>query len=188
MELVAPDSISLIGELPTLPRKPYASWAQVAGYFDGDGNVTVVYRKFIVSFIFRRADQSRSQIEQLRKFLISERVCPTPKILFSGGSHQLTVAKTESIVKCAQEMVLYCFKKQLELQTVLDYHQNLLTGEDVSRRFAELASMGERERFRGQIPPIVDIPHKRSEAIQSNIDARLRNSGLARRLLTPEQL
>jgi len=43
----------------------YRSWAQVAGYFDGDGCVLIRPRKYAIAFAIEWADTSLPQIKQL---------------------------------------------------------------------------------------------------------------------------
>ena len=47
----------------------YSSWRQVAGYFDGDGNVGLEIVKRVLHFRLRFVDTARPQVDSIKSFL-----------------------------------------------------------------------------------------------------------------------
>jgi hypothetical protein len=52
----------------------YNGWRQVAGYFDGDGSVTVHIGKLTLDFGLQFTDNYHPQLEQLQYFLETHQV------------------------------------------------------------------------------------------------------------------
>jgi len=56
---------------PPKPLAGYASWRQVSGYFDGDGNVGIEVVKRVLRFRIRLVDTWKGQVESIWQFLRS---------------------------------------------------------------------------------------------------------------------
>lgn len=136
-------SLSLPGE-----SKTYSTWEQLAGYFDGDGSVSILIWKFVVSFYLDFADQCREQLEQIVAFLRSQGIrTGIVRKMSSSAAYFLRIADQESVAKIAESVVRFCFKKRAELRTLLEYRKyNLITGSEVQMRFARYVETGFRER------------------------------------------
>jgi len=136
----------------------YRDWRQVSGYFDGDGSVHVHYGKWTVRFKLSWSDSSRQQVSQIREFLTSHGIRPAPKLIFALGAYTLVVGDQNEVLKAAREMLPFVYKKRAELQTIIDYRGDKITGSGVFERFKALQESGLREKNRWPILSDINIP------------------------------
>jgi hypothetical protein len=128
--------------------KSYSTWEQVAGYFDGDGSVSVFVWKYVVSFYPDWSDQSRGQLEQIAAFSARQgiRVGYVRKMTRSAA-HVMRISEQESVMQTSERLAPLCFKKRSELITVLEYRKlDLISGSEVQERFEGFVELGMRER------------------------------------------
>jgi hypothetical protein len=116
----------------------YQDWRQVSGYFDGDGSVYVRYGKWTVRFKLIWSDSSRQQLSQLREFVSFRGIKPAPKFLFGDGAYALVIGDQFEVLKAEREMRPFVFKKRDELQTIIDYREDMITGTEVFQRLRAL--------------------------------------------------
>jgi hypothetical protein len=141
----------------------YQDWRQVSGYFDGDGSVYVLYGKWTVRFKLTWTDSSRQQVSQIREFLVSHGIRPAPKIIFALGAYTVVVGDQAEVLKAAREMLPFVYKKRDELQTIIDYRGDRVTGSEVFERFKAFQASGMREKSHWPSLDDVDIPLSRSD-------------------------
>ena len=140
-------STELLAEAP----RAYSDWKQVAGYFDGDGNVNVKIMKFTLLFRLDWSDADENQIRQLKQFLVDKGVgCPS--ILASRPnrgrtSYSLRVATIESVLKVADSMIPFCFKKSYELRLCVAYLRDQTSGSEIILRLNDLVRAGIRSGY-----------------------------------------
>lgn len=120
----------------------------MAGYFDGDGSVTIIIWKFVISFCLDWADQSRSQLDQIAAFLRSQGIhVGVVRKMSSSAAYCLRIGDQESVVRVSEHLAPLCFKKRSELVTLLEYRKlDLITGSEVQARFERFVELGIRER------------------------------------------
>jgi hypothetical protein len=123
----------------------YKNWRQVAGYFDGDGSVTVHVCKLVLDFGLQFVDNHRPQLEQLQYFLV-ERGVRTGRITKNSTEmmYVLLVSEDYSLVKAARMLRPFCFKKKEELGALIDYMGNRISANAVIEVFNRLVTIGER--------------------------------------------
>lgn len=136
--------------MPPNSSKTYPTWEQLAGYFDGDGDggVSIFLWKFVVSFYIDFADQCEGQLRQIVAFLRVQGINTGTVRKASGvNAHTLRIADQASVVRVAERLVPFCFKKRAELLTLLEYRKlDLVTGSEVQSRFEHYVMVGMRER------------------------------------------
>jgi len=128
--------------------KPYPKWEPVAGYFDGDGSVSIFVGKFTIAFYLDWTDQSAAQLSQILSFFRIQGI-KTGKVrkMTSSEASAFRIADQGSVVYIAEHLLPYCYKKREELLTLLEYRKyDLITGSEVQRRFQKLVRLGLRER------------------------------------------
>ena len=170
---------------------PYSSWGQVAGYFDGDGNIgfsdlSNVPYKLGISLVF--TDQSAEQIENIKEFLGSHGIKTSNLLLTSKGSASIVVVtRLESVRRTLREMLPFLCKKSNEARAVLDYFDGKTTGNALLKIFEDEAAAGRRER---RPHKAVDVPftYPEGDAIMKEVRrSRLRDAfGRFRAKVTPE--
>lgn len=145
----------------TIPR--YKTWGQVAGYFDGDGSVTVHVGKFTLDFGLFFCDNYLPQLHQLRRFLNSHGISTGSVTKHTyEAMYIIRISDDLSLGRAASKMVPFTSKKTIELRMVLDYMRDRING---SQAIAILNQMVvERERT-GKIRR-VEIPYLRSEGLK----------------------
>ena len=166
----------------TLSTEPgyctYSSWKQVAGYFDGDGNVGLEVSKRILRFKIRFVDTWKPQIESIASFLARKgirlgAIGEGDKRGRWQAAYRLDIVEVGSVVKAAKAMLRYTVKKHLELQTIIEYLEGRMTGNETLRIFNEETRLGRR---RGKIRALA-VPYARQEGLRLS---KLENAEKAR--------
>ena len=119
----------------------------MAGYFDGDGSVSLYIGKFTISFYLDICDQCREHLVQLQSFLRSSGLSVSgPWKMTNASAYIIRVADQDSVVRVAEKIAPYCYKKNCELMTLLEYRKrDQITASEVQRRFERLVELGVRE-------------------------------------------
>ncbi len=105
----------------------YESWEQVAGYFDGDGNISISDLsnqpfKLSLSVIF--TDASSEQISMIRTFFVNRGIRTSNILLTSKGTaHMVAISTYDGVLVALKAMLPYLFKKANEAQGVIDYYE-----------------------------------------------------------------
>ena len=122
----------------------YRNWAQVAGYFDGDGLVYLnTSSTEVLQFALVWVDNCKEQLEQLRFFLISRGIS-TGRVNRRIGVFYLQIASPRCVLRACKLLLPYCFKKRTELHLVVDYYENKITGSQTIDGFNSVVRMGTR--------------------------------------------
>jgi len=123
----------------------YTSWTQTSGYFDGDGSAHVrLDSPVVLRFTLVWVDNSRDQLSQLRRFLLSVGIKVGGILNHGSGASGLQIASPKAVLAAATRMSPYCFKKYEELRIVIDYYENRITGTEAILRLNELVRQGIR--------------------------------------------
>jgi hypothetical protein len=142
----------------------YTTWEQVSGYFDGDGNVRVDVRKFVLRLGVRFSDTWRLQLEAVQGFLVRRGIKTSAigKDEDRGGNrrpaYRLDINEMRSTIELMKQLVGLCVKKQEDLQIALDYLEDKITGDQAIGRLDEQVRIGRR---RGHLH-VCAIPFTRS--------------------------
>jgi hypothetical protein len=150
----------------------YADWKQIAGYFDGDGSVIIKIRKFVLIFYLQWVDAYRPQLEQIFSFIragqeIPESIYPLPV----QNAFSFRITRMQAVLSCAERMAPLAFKKRKELQVLIDYYHNKITGDEAVKVINEQVL----SRCRSGRLLEVQLPHthkdgKRLARRRSNLD------------------
>jgi hypothetical protein len=157
--------------------EPYKTWEQVAGYFDGDGTISISDisnqpYKLGISLIF--TDASIEQITMLREFFVS-RGYQTSRVLKSSTSAwMLAIGRYEVVISVLKSMLPHLYKKSIEAKAAIDYYEGRLTGNAFLEIFKVEVESGRRERHPHRV--VVDVPYTYFEG------TRLMNEGRRSRL------
>ena len=144
----------------------YSSWKQIAGYFDGDGNVGLEVVKRVLRFKIRFVDTWRPQIESVSSFLATHGIhCGAigngDKRGTWQAAYRLDIVEVKSALKAAKAMLPYSVKKRMELQVLIDYLEERLTGNQALEVFnAEVKSGRRRGKTR-----LANLPFTRQQGI-----------------------
>jgi hypothetical protein len=142
----------------------YDSWSQVAGYFDGDGTISIsdmtnMPYKLSLSLVF--VDQSFDQIKTIREFLWRHGI-PTSNILRTSknSAYMVAVSQFDAVKEALGQMLPYLCKKEIEARAALDYYENRITGNQLALVFRQEVEAGRRERHARRIE--IDVPFIRN--------------------------
>ncbi len=119
-----PGSIEYMG---IAQESGYLYWAQVAGYFDGDGAIILVPRRYNLAFHLTWTDTYLPQLEQLKTFLESQALTPT-KTYGGESAYFFALNVRRDVLAAAREMIPLTYKKRDDLETVVQYLENRITG------------------------------------------------------------
>jgi hypothetical protein len=124
----------------------YTSWAAIAGFFDGDGSVDVDPREYTLHWVISISDNWLGQIEQVRKFLLQHGIKVGKPGRVGVGAWMCEVAEISSLIALATSMLASggTYKKRRELQLLLDYYSDKITGTEVVEAFNEEVRLGRR--------------------------------------------
>jgi hypothetical protein len=169
----------------------YTTWEQVAGYFDGDGNVSISDLsnqpyKLSLSLIF--TDASIEQVSMLRSFFI-KRGIPTSNVLrTTTAAWMIAISRHDSVLSTLKAMLPHLYKKANEAQSVIDYYEGKITGNDIVEVFRKEVEAGRRERRPRKVP--IDVPYTFLEGDKLMKENRKAKLGVAlgryRAKVTPE--
>jgi len=127
-------------------QEGYTSWTAVAGYFDGDGSVDIDVRAYTIHWVISFSDNWLEQIEQIREFLIRHGVRVQKPRKVGVGGWICEVKEIASLMIITEEMLQSggIFKKKKELQLLLDYYSDRITGTEVLQGFNSEVQLGVR--------------------------------------------
>ena len=192
--------ISCVSKTPILPRPDvdyvtrlsggdetnnvdggYDNWCAVASFFDGDGCVQVGPQKDTLFVKLEFSDNWRPQLEQLLAFLHSHGISTGQISKMSGGAYHFVIVRQAGVISAATAMLATrcCFKKRQELEWVLQYFGDRLTGTAFIERLNDEVRCGNRT---GKIRHF-EIPYLHSDGSRQ----RYLRIAAKRRVLTEEQ-
>jgi len=172
--------------------RPYSSWKQVAGYFDGDGNISISDLsnqpfKLSLSLIF--TDASIEQISMIREFFVARGIRTSHLLKTSKGTAwMIAISRYEGVLMALKKMLPYLYKKANEAQAAIDYYEGRTTGNDLVELFSQEVDAGRRERRPHRVVINVPFKHPEGETFMGEIRSkRLRDAfGRFRAKVTPE--
>jgi hypothetical protein len=124
----------------------YTSWAAVAGYFDGDGCVDIYPLVYVLHWVLSFSDNWTEQLEQVRRFLIARGISVGKPRRNGKAAWMFEVAEISSMKLMATKMLRSggIYKKRRELQLLLDYYDDKVTGNQVIEGFNSEVRLGIR--------------------------------------------
>ena len=155
----------------------YTSWEQIAGYFDGDGNVGVEVVKYVLKFKLRFSDTWKAQILTIKSLLNREGISTSAlwheKREGRLDAYRIEVSSIAGVLAAAKAMLPFCVKKAEDLQILIDYLEGRLNGNQAIERFNEEVRTGRRSGFIRELT----LPHTRMEGLRIG---QLENASTAR--------
>ena len=154
--------------------RPYSSWEQIAGYFDGDGNISIsdlsnTPFKLSLSLIF--TDASFEQISMIREFLMAKGIRTSNVLGTSKGTARIiAISRYEMVLATLKNMLPHLYKKAIEAQSAIDYYEGRITGNGLLTVLSQEVEAGRRERRPHKV--IVDVPFKFTEGIEAMKEIR----------------
>ena len=132
----------------------YHSWAQLAGYFDGDGTIyfsDTSNRPYKLSISLVFVDQWGEQLEMIRRFLNDHGV-KTSRVLRRSDSQasELAVSQFVSVKESLRRMLPFLHKKEGEARAGLDYYEGRITGNQLLSVFNAMSKLAEERGRNGQ--------------------------------------
>lgn len=170
----------------------YKTWEQVAGYFDGDGNISIsdlsnLPFKLGLSLVF--TDASLEQISMLLSFFLERGIKPSNTLKTSKGTAwMIAISRYDGVLTTLKAMLPRLYKKANEAQAVIDYYEGRIRGNDLVSIFQREVEAGRRERRPRHV--VIDAPYIFTEGDRIMNDGRklkLRDAmGRYRAKVTPE--
>ncbi len=143
----------------------YTTWQQLTGYFDGDGSILIGRIRggipFTLNVRLHFSDQSRTQIEMVSRFLISQGV-KTGSIGLRVGAWRVEVASLAGVRRMLEQMYEHSCKKHHEIRAVLDYLSDGITGDRLQDILEEAVRRGDREKVGSR----ADLPWTRGQGLK----------------------
>ena len=144
----------------------YTSWRQVAGYFDGDGNVGLEIVKRVLHFRLRFVDTWRPQVDSIKSFLDRNGIV-TGQVGCDNKNDRHSVFRVEvaqiaSVIKAAKAMRRLAVKKAEDLRITIDYLEGRITGNEAVAAFNDEVVSGRRRGKHRE----AEIPYTREQGIR----------------------
>ena len=164
-------------------RSGYNNWNQTSGYFDGDGAVIPLIQYYNLLFHLTWSDTYLPQLEQLKTFLESEGFHPA-QITDGATAHFLPLYRQDEVLMAAKKMLPFAYKKWYDLQTLVAYLENRITGSEAMDRMNDSIKAGSRSA------PIryVHMPFLRNEGAYAGRVLGARRAAESRKALNHEQI
>ncbi|MDE1852248.1 MAG: hypothetical protein KGI38_00705 [Thaumarchaeota archaeon] len=145
-------------------REGYTSWTAIAGFFDGDGSVDVDAREYTLHWVLSFSDNWLGQIQQIREFLAGHGIRVGKPRRVGIGGWTCEVKEISSLKTMAMEMLRSggIYKKKRELQLLVDYYSDKVSGTEVLEAFNSEA----RLRIRVGKIRSTDMPYTHSEGLE----------------------
>ena len=141
--------------------RPYSSWRQVAGYFDGDGNYSITdlsNRPFKLGLQAIFTDQSYEQVFMFRTFLVHRGIVPSNMLKTSKGTAwMIAIGTVAGVLRASIAMLPHLYKKANEARAVIEYYEDRITGNQLVAVFQEEVLAQRRERRNHVVK--VDVPY-----------------------------
>ena len=124
----------------------HRTWEQVAGYFDGDGTVSISDPsnqpfKLGLSLIF--TDASLQQISMVRSLLISKGIHPSNTLKASSASAwMIAMSRHDAVVAASKAMLPHLYKNANEIQAVINCYEGRKGGNDLANIFHAVVEAG----------------------------------------------
>lgn len=146
-----------------ITREGYTSWAAVAGYFDGDGSVDLVAGAYTLRWVLSFSDNWLGQVDQVREFLAEHGINVRKARRNGVGGWTCEIKEISSMKAMAVEMLQSggVYKKRMELELLVSYYSDKVTGTEVLEAFNAEVRFGIRI---GKIRK-TEMPHTHSEGL-----------------------
>jgi len=119
-------------------------WREVSGYFDADGTVHFDLKKWVLFPRLSFSDNYRPQIDMVKGFLVSQNVRPWNTYFDPSHAWKFGVSRGASLHIMASMMRPNLYKKKDEVEAVLDYLDNKITGSEFVEVLNESVRIGNR--------------------------------------------
>lgn len=108
---------------PNGRHNAYSTWEQVAGYFDGDGSISISVTRFGFAIGLAFADNYEPLLEHMASFLQERGFFSTLSLQRTKGKKfwRLRVRRREDTVNILNSMLPYLDKKHEEARAAVDY-------------------------------------------------------------------
>jgi hypothetical protein len=111
-----------------------ADWKQVAGYFDGDGCIIMRIGKFVLIFYLHLGRRLLGTARTIASFVNGgESRIRGPYDLPGQDAHSFRITRMREVLSIAEKIAPWTFKKRRELQVVIDYYRNVITGDAAAK-------------------------------------------------------
>jgi len=125
----------------------YSDWSTLAGYFDGDRTVEFSGRFYTLHIRLAFDENWKPHLDGVKKFLELGRIkTGLVRKKESYNTWHVVVSNTPGVLEMAKNLVRFCTKKREELEAVLDYFSDRITGDEFVSVINELVKKGERTR------------------------------------------
>jgi hypothetical protein len=159
------------------PSDGYRSWEQIAGYFDGDGNVGIEVVLRVLRIRLRFVDTWQPQIDSIWRFMKDRGISTSNVGRDDKGAWQaayrLDITAVRSVLAAAKAMFPHVVKKQEDLRIAIQYLEGRITGNEAVAFFNAEVRLGRRK---GKIREAY-LPATREEGLRQ---AKIENATRAR--------
>ncbi|MDA4137427.1 MAG: hypothetical protein OK449_10575 [Thaumarchaeota archaeon] len=123
----------------------YRSWSGLAGYFDGDGTVEFSVDSFTIHIRLAFDENWEAHLVGIANFLKRRGIVPgRVRKKESFNTWHLVISNIDGVKRMAKAMTPHAVKKRRELQGVLDYFQDKLTGDEFVQMMNSEVASGQR--------------------------------------------
>jgi uncharacterized protein (DUF433 family) len=172
--------------------RSYGSWKQVAGYFDGDGDIyfsDTTNQPYRLSLTLIFSEQSLEQVQMIKEFLNRNGVITSNILKTSlGTAYMIAISRFDHVLRTMKELLPHLYKKANEIRAAIDYYEGRITGNQLLTVFNQEVEAGRRERHPRKVPIDVLYTYPDGDAMMKERHrVRLKDAfGRFRAKMTPE--
>ena len=135
----------------------------MAGYFDGDGSVNIDPTMFTIIASADWADTYKPQLDRLRTFLTRNGISPSMVYPLKSAKPvwHLRLSERGGLRVVLRRMLPFLDKKRDQVEAIIQYYANKITGEQLVEQFNQANRNGTRSGFIKK----VEIPFTREDGL-----------------------
>jgi hypothetical protein len=171
--------------------KEYNTWEQIAGYFDGDGSISISdlsNQPFKLGLSLAFTDASFEQISMIRDFFLGRGIQTSNVLRTTQSAWMIAISRFDGVVRSLKVMSLLLFKKANEADAAIDYYEGRITGNEFVETLRREVQAGRRERHPHKVA--INVPYTYIEGdrrMNNGRKIKLRDSfGRYRAKVTPD--
>ena len=156
------------------------AWAWVAGFFDGEGSISLYIRKCSIDLQVIFTQAYKALLDELSFFLTHDQAALGIRMAIKdkrNSAYSLYVSSNHDVCTVLTRMLPHLRLKQIQAKATIDYLSNFISGDRLVEIFNTETIEGRR---RGKIRPLPNLGLTRREEILS---ARRKSLSVGRKLI-----
>lgn len=143
------------------------SWQWVAGFFDGEGSISLYVRRYSIDIQVLFTQSYKPLLDELRSFLVKEGASLGIRMAIKDkrqSAYSLYVSSNHDVSEVLLRMLPYLRLKHIQAKSTIDYLADRISGDRLVSVFNQEVREGRRH---GRIRPLPNHMLPRGDSIQA---------------------